>query len=404
MLIRRGDLPACRGGVPVRTRERFLVFGQPSLDEEEVAALTDVIRSKWIGLGPRVHAFEQAFAERRGHAHAIAVNSCTAALHLATAALGFGPGDEVITTAMTFCASVNAIIHAGATPVLADCDPRTLNIDPATIEARITPRTRALLVVHFAGRPCDMAAIRAIADRHELRIIEDCAHAIETEIGGTFAGRHGDIGCFSFYATKNMTTGEGGMIVTQDDALAERLRVISLHGLSRDAWKRFADGGYLHYDVVSAGFKYNMTDLAAALGLVQLGKLEAGAARRRAIWAQYDAAFADLPCDLPLPPEPGTTHARHLYTPLLRLDAITCSRDDVLDAMTAEGIGVGVHYLAIPRFSYYRDRFGWSDATAPVAWDIGERTISLPLMAGLGDDDVSDVIAAFRRVLLAVTR
>lgn len=393
------DAPACVGGRPVRAHDRFLVFGQPVLDEEEVDALAAVVRSRWIGLGPRVHEFEQRFAAARGAAHAVAVNSCTAALHLSMLALGLGPGDEVITTAMTFCASINAIVHAGATPVLADCEARSLNISADGIAARITSRTRAILVVHMCGRPCDMAAIMALARRHGLYVIEDCAHAIEAEVGGVPAGSFGDLGCFSFYATKNITTGEGGMVVTADEALANRIRVLSLHGLSKDAWNRFGDAGYQHYDIVSSGFKCNMTDLQAALGLVQLGKLASSAARRREVWERYDRAFADLPCDLPLPPAPGTVHARHLYTPLLRLDALRASRDDILSALTAEGIGVGVHYLAIPSYLYYRQSFGWSPDDFPNARAIGERTLSLPLSGGLGDDDVDDVCRAFRRVL-----
>ena len=393
------ERPACAGGRPVRAPDRFLVFGQPVIGDEEVAAVADVLRSRWIGLGPRVHAFGERFAAARGARHAVALNSCTAALHLSMLALGLGPGDEVITTAMTFCASINAIIHTGATPVLADCDPRTMNIHPEAIAARISPRTKALLVVHLCGRPCDMDAIMALARAHGLRVIEDCAHAIETRVGDVPAGSFGDIGCFSFYATKNMTTGEGGMLVTDDEALAARVRVLSLHGLSKDAWKRFGDDGYQHYGIVSSGFKYNMTDLQAALGLVQLAKLPAWAERRAAVWAAYDDAFAGLPCDLPPPPASGTVHARHLYTPLLRLEALSCTRDDVLDALTAEGIGVGVHYLAVPSYGYYRDTYGWLPDAFPNARDIGERTVSLPLSPGLDGADVMDVIRAFTRVL-----
>ena len=391
--------PACAGGQPVRPRDRFLVFGQPLLGDAEVDALTEVIRSRWIGMGPKVHAFETAFAAARGAPYAVAVGSCSAALHLSMLAIGVGPGDEVITTAMTFCATINAIIHAGATPVLADCDPRTMNIDAAAIQTKITPRTRAIIVVHLCGRPCDMPAIMALAGKHGLRVIEDCAHAIEASIDGQPAGSFGDLGCFSFYATKNLTTAEGGMIVSADGALADRIRVMALHGLSKDAWRRFGDTGYQHYDVVECGFKYNMTDLQAALGLVQLGRLAASAGRRSEIWARYDDAFAGLPCDLPPPPGPGVVHAHHLYTPLLHLDRLRASRDAILDALAAENIGAGVHYLAVTQFHYYRCTFGWSAEHVPNAARVGERTLSLPLSAALSDGDVDDVCRAFPRVL-----
>lgn len=398
------DLPACAGAAPVRTSDRFLVFGQPVLGDSEIEYVVDCLKRRWIGTGPRVHAFEHAFAAYRGAAHAVAVSSCTAALHLSMLALGIAAGDEVITTPMTFCASVNAIIHTGATPVIADCDRWTMNLTAEAIEAKITPRTKAILAVHMCGRPCDMDAIMAVARRHDLRVIEDCAHAIETSIGGRPAGTFGDIGCFSFYATKNITTAEGGMILTADEALADRIKMLGLHGLSKDAWKRFADSGYQHYEVVACGYKYNMTDLQAALGLAQLAQIDRFARRRAEIWQIYDRAFADLPCHLPPPSPPGVVHGRHLYTPLLQLEHLRCGRDAVLDAMTAEGIGVGVHYLAITQHRYYRDTYGWQHEDAPNAEFIGGRTLSLPLSAGLNEQDVADVVHAFRRILLHYSR
>jgi len=273
------------------------------------------LRSGWIGTGPRVAQFERDFASYQGlqATQVAAVNSCTAALHVSMIAAGLDPGAEVITTPLTFCASVNAIIHAGLTPVLADVDSATQCIDPDAIEAAITPRTQAILPVHFAGRACEMDRIMAIADKHGLMVIEDCAHAIETEYKGRKAGSFGDFGCFSFYATKNVITGEGGMIVGRDEACIAKTKVLALHGMSKDAWHRFGDKGYKHYQVIEAGFKYNMMDLQAAIGIHQLARVERNWRRRQQIWARYMEAFADLPVDLPAPQAPDTRHAHHLF-------------------------------------------------------------------------------------------
>ncbi len=355
-------------------------------------------------MGPKVSEFELAFGRYRAAPHAVAVSSCSAALHLSLLSVGLVAGDEVITTALTFCATVSAIIHAGATPVLADCDRWTMNLTADSIAAKITPRTRAILVVHLCGRPCDMDVIMTLAQHHGLPVIEDCAHAIEASIGGQAVGTIGDFGCFSFYATKNITCAEGGMVLAKNEVAANQVRVLALHGLSKDAWKRFGDTGYRHYDVVSSGFKYNMTDIQAALGLAQLGRIAQSAARRSEIWDTYDRALSGLPCDLPPPPAPGSVHAHHLYTPLLQLERLTVTRDEVLEALTAENIGVGVHYLAIPAFTFFRDTFGWSLGDVPNADFIGERTLSLPLSAGLSDSDVQDVCTAFRRILLHFSR
>jgi dTDP-4-amino-4,6-dideoxygalactose transaminase len=395
---------ALDGGKPVRARKDFLVFGAPPIGEEEIAGVTDSLRRRWLGTGPKVGAFETAFAAYKGAPHAVAVNSCTAALHLSILSLGIGPGDEVITTPMTFCATVNAILHAGATPVLADCDPVTFNIRPDEIRRKITRYTKAVLPVHFAGRACEMDAILRVARGARLNVIEDCAHAIETEWRGRKAGTFGDVGCFSFYATKNVTTGEGGMILTPRTAIADRVKRLALHGMSKDAWRRYSDSGYVHYDVVELGYKYNMTDIQAAIGLPQLRRVEANWKRRRAIWNRYQEALADLPVTLPAEPGKDERHGYHLYTPLINREApvrgrtVNQKRDFVLTALTAEGIGAGVHYRALVDHHFYRKVLGWKRADAPVAADIGDRTVSLPLSPALGDKDVSDVIAAFRKV------
>ena len=284
-----------------RKRDKFLVFGAPALGQEEIDEVVDCLKSGWLGTGPKVARFESAIAQYKGvdPAQVAAVNSATAALHVSMIAAGIGPGDEVITTPMTFCATVNAIIHSGATPVLADVDPATMNIDPGKVVAAITPRTRAILPVHFAGRMCDMEALTAIARQHNLKVIEDCAHAIETEAHGRKAGTVGDFACFSFYVTKNVITGEGGMIIAKDKDDIARAKVLALHGMSKDAWKRFSDDGYKHYYVVECGFKYNMMDLQAAIGLHQLARVEENWEKRRKIWERYQAAFADLPIGRP---------------------------------------------------------------------------------------------------------
>jgi len=364
---------------------------------EEVAAS---LSSGWLGTGPKVARFEEAFrAYKGGWGHPVAVNSCTAALHVSMIAAGLQAGDEVITTALTFCATVNAIIHAGLRPVLADIDGATMNIDAAEIERRLTPRTRAIVPVHFAGRACDMGRLCELARKHALIIIEDCAHAIETTWQGTPAGTFGDFGCFSFYVTKNVVAGEGGMILARSEKAAARCKVLALHGMSKDAWRRFGDEGYKHYQVVECGFKYNMMDLQAAIGIHQLQRVEACSKRRREIWDFYNRELASLPIDLPAPPEAGSRHARHLYTILVDSGRAGISRDAFLDAMTARRIGVGVHYLSIPEHPYYQQSFGWAAEDYPEAMRIGRQTVSLPISAKLSDGDVEDVVSAVRAVL-----
>jgi dTDP-4-amino-4,6-dideoxygalactose transaminase len=382
------------------TREEFLVFGAPRIEAAEIEEMVDSMRSGWLGTGPKVARFEEAFrAYKGGWGHPVAVNSCTAALHVSMIAAGLRPGDEVITTALTFCATVNAIVHAGLRPVLADIDGATMNIEPAEVERRITPRTRAIVPVHFAGRSCDMGRLCDIARKHGLMIIEDCAHAIETTWQGKPTGTFGGFGCFSFYVTKNVATGEGGMILARSEKEAARCKVLALHGMTKDAWKRFGDEGYKHYQVVECGFKYNMMDLQAAIGIHQLKRVEASWKRRVEIWDYYDRELASLPIGLPAAPEPGSRHARHLYTILVDKARAGISRDAFLDAMTARRIGVGVHYLSIPEHPYYQESFGWAPKDYPGAMRIGRQTVSLPISAKLQDGDVEDVVSAVRSVL-----
>lgn len=375
-------------------REKMLIFGAPWIERCEIDEVLATMESGWLGTGPRVARFERAFADYRRTNHVAAVNSCTAAMHLALIAAGIGPGDEVITTPLTFASTVNVIMHCGATPVLADIDLNTMNIDPAAVEAAITPRTRALLPVHLAGRPCDMDALMAIAARHGLVVIEDCAHAIEAEFRGRACGTIGDYGCFSFYSTKNITTGEGGMVVCSRAEDAARVKTFALHGMTKDAWKRFSSDGYNHYDIVACGFKYNMMDLQAAIGLHQLERVEQGMARREALWQRYDEAFAELPVTLPAPLAPETRHARHLYTLLVDKARAGLSRDGFLVAMTQRKIGVGVHYRSVPELTLYQQRFGWRPETWPNAYAVGQSTVSLPMAANLSEGDTTDVIEA----------
>lgn len=386
----------------VRPKERFLVFGAPAIEDAEIQEVVATMRSGWLGTGPKTARFEADMARYKQSPHAVALNSCTAALHLALLASGVGPGDEVVTTPLTFCATVNAIIHTGATPVLADIDPVTGNIDPAAVERVIGPRTKVLLPVHFAGRPCEMNALCELAGRFGLKIVEDCAHAIETQYQGRHAGTFGDFGCLSFYVTKNIVTGEGGMVLARREADAARIKVLGLHGMSKDAWKRFGDDGFKHYQVVEAGFKYNMMDLQAAIGWHQLQRIEAYWLRRQQIWERYNEAFGDLPLGLPAAPQARTRHAFHLYTVLVDEALAGVTRDAFVDRMTANNIGVGVHYLSVPEHPYYQARFGWRPEQWPHAMRFGRQTVSLPLSARLGDEDVDDVIASVRSSLRKV--
>lgn len=352
------------------------------------------MKSGWLGTGPKATAFEAAFAKYKGVGSAVAVNSCTAALHLSMLAADLKAGDEVITSALTFCATVNAIIHAGATPVLADVDPETMNVSAETLRQRIGFRTRAVIVVHFGGRPCEMDAIVELCRRHDLVLIEDCAHAVETTYKGIPVGVFGDFACFSFYATKNITTGEGGMILAKNPEHIERLKVLALHGMSHHAWRRYGDSGYKHYQVVECGFKYNMMDIQAAIGIHQLEKIETWSKRRIHISGRYRAGLRHLPVVLPSGADSNSRHAWHLFPILIDLVRAGIERDLFLEEMTRRQVGVGVHYLSIPEHPYYRQRFHWDPAEYPAAFRIGRQTVSLPISAKLKDSDVDYVIEA----------
>jgi dTDP-4-amino-4,6-dideoxygalactose transaminase len=374
-------------------REQFLVFGRPSLGKGEIDEVVDSMESGWIGTGPKVKQFEAMLSDYVGVANVRCVSSCTAALMLALKTLGIGPGDEVIVPSMTFIASANAVEHVGATPVFVDSEPGTGLLDLGAAEAAITPRTRAIMPVHHAGRAVDMDALDAIRDRHGLLVVEDAAHAIGAEWKGIRIGGHGNLTAYSFYVTKNITTIEGGALATTDSEIAARVERLALHGLSLGAWQRFSDAGYRHYEVEEPGFKFNMTDVQAAVGLHQLPHLDEWIDERARVWDRYDALLADLPLETPPPPEAGTRHARHLYQVLVGRDA-AASRDELMTSLTRRRIGVGVHYRACHLHPYYRDRYGLAPERFPVATDLSNRTLSLPLSPDLTEDDVLDVAAA----------
>jgi dTDP-4-amino-4,6-dideoxygalactose transaminase len=380
-------------------------FAPPDIGEAEMRAVLGVLQSGWLTTGPQVKAFEAAVAAYTGAQHAVAVNSGTAALHLSLLAAGVGPGCEVVTTPYTFCATVNAIIHAGGTPVLADIDLTTLNLDPAAAEAAITPRTAALLPVHFGGRPAALARLSTTAARHGLTVIDDAAHAFGAAIGTRRIGAAADLTAFSFHAVKNITTGEGGMVTTDRADWAERIRVMALHGMSRDAWARYDGRGTPRYEVVEAGFKYNMMDLQAAIGLQQLSRVDAMQAHRRSLWQRYDAGLADLPLTRPAPVarhdagEPPPTHAHHLYTILVDHALCGWTRDDLAAALRDRGVATSVHFTAIHLHRYYAERYGFRRGMFPNAEFVSDRTLSLPLSGGTDEADVDRVVTVLRELV-----
>lgn len=379
-------------------RKQFLPYCLPLIGEEEISEVVDSLRSGWVTTGPKVKLFEEAFAAYTGARHAIAVNSCTAALHLSLAAAGVGPGDEVIVPTLTFCATANVVVHLGARPVLVDVDENGL-LDAAAVERAITRFTKAIVPVHFAGQSCDMNALQMVAERHNLPLIEDAAHAVGAAFEGRRIGTHGRATAFSFYATKNMTTGEGGMITTSDDHMAALMRRLALHGMSKDAWKRYSEAGSWYYEVLEPGYKDNMTDIQAAMGLHQLRKLEGFISRRRQIAEFYDAAFAASD-ELELPKElNGRRHVYHLYAIRLR----TRNRSEFLDRLRERNIGTSVHFIPLHRHPYYRDAFGYKPDRFPVAEKLYGGFVSLPLYPRMTDEDAADVVDAVRNALYTQT-
>ena len=383
----------------------FLPFARPSITERERQAVLDVLDSGWLTTGPRTKLFEERFAATVGTRHAVALNSATAALHLALEALGVGPDHEVIVPTWTFAASAEVVAYRGARPVLVDVDARTLNATPEAVLAAVTPRTRAVIAVHIAGLPTRIESLVRLLEPRGIAVVEDAAHAFPSRIGGAdgrYAGTFGRAGAFSFYATKTITTGEGGMLVTDDDAIAERARIMSLHGISRDAWDRYAANGSWYYEIEEAGYKYNMTDIAAALGIVQLERAEELLAARRSIAAAYSHAFgtsaaADL-LELPGDAADGS-HAWHLYIVRLELDRLTLDRAAVIAALREDGIGASVHFIPLHLHPYYRRRWGTRPEDHPVATREYERVISLPIWPGMDESEVRRVTASLTSIL-----
>ena len=386
-------------------RSSFLPFSRPTIGDAEIAEVIDCMRSGWITTGPKVERFTNDFAAYVGGRHASAVSSATAGLHLALLAHGIGPGDEVITSPMTFVATLNVIELVGAVPVLADIDRHTLQIRVDEVARRVSPRTRAIVPVHFVGQPVDLDPVLDIARERGLTVIEDAAHAAGTEYKGKRIGSFPTTSVFSFHPNKNITTGEGGMVVTHDEDVMSRVTLLKFHGMSRDAWKRFDRAGSPRYDVALPGYKYNMLDLQAALGIHQLPRLDAFIDARRRLADRYQAAFRDL--DALILPEPvpyAARHAWHLYTPLVNIDALTIDRDAFMAELKARNIGVGLHYTAAHEFSYYRDRYRWCAGDYPDAHFVSERILSLPLYPTLSDAEQDDVIDAVRDIALGSAR
>jgi dTDP-4-amino-4,6-dideoxygalactose transaminase len=392
--------PAGRGvAVPdplslARMRNTFLPFALPDIGPEELEEIRDSLESGWVTTGPKTRRFEAEFAARVGAKHAVAVNSCTAAMHLALEALGLQAGDEVITTPYTFAATAEVVRYFGARPVFVDVDPVTLNLRPDRIEAAITPRTKAILPVHIAGLPAEMDPILEIARRRGLPVVEDAAHAFPCEYRGRTIGSIGDLTCFSFYATKTITTGEGGMVTTDNEAWADRCRIMALHGISKDAWKRYTAEGSWYYEIIAPGYKYNLTDVASAMGLAQLAKAERMAERRRQIAERFHEAFGAR-LDLEIPPDRADCrHSWHLYLLRLNLDRLTIDRAAFIEQLKARNIGVSVHFIPLHLHPYYRETYGYTPGSFPVAAREYQRVISLPIYSKMSDADVQDVIDA----------
>lgn len=391
-------LPAIEGGKP--QRGKILVFGSPQISEEEIKEVVDSLRSKWIGTGPKVTRFENEVKKYLGADYAVAVNSCTAGLHLSLLVAGIGRGDEVITTPMTFASTANVIEHVGAKPVFADIELPSMNINPREIIKKITKRTKAIIPVHMAGWPCRMDEIMEIAQKHRLVVIEDAAHAFGAEYKGKRIGTIGDLTVFSFYVTKNLTTGEGGIVTTSNKKYSDLIKIYALHGMSQDAWKRYADPVFKHYLIMVPGYKYNMMDIQAAIGIHQLERFNENQKKRQEIWNLYNKAFSDLPITIPSDPPQEIKHAYHLYTILVDKERVKVDREKILKALRAENIGIGVHFVALHMHPYYKNKYKFKRGDFSNAEYISDRTVSLPFSADLSSTDVKDVIKAVRKVIL----
>ena len=381
-------------------RTTFLPYCLPEIGPEEIEEVVDSLRSGWVTTGPKVKKFEERFAEYCGVEHAIAVNSCTAALHIALTALGIGPGDEVIVPTLTFCSTANVVAHLGARPVIVDIDEH-YQISVDAIERAITPRTRAIIPVHYAGQAADLDEIAVVAGIHNVPIIEDAAHASGSEYRGRKIGNHGNTVAFSFYATKNMTTGEGGMITTSDAEAAAKMRRLSLHGMSRDAWKRYTQAGSWYYEILEPGYKDNMTDVAAAIGLHQLRKLDRFTERRQSMAQRYDRAFSRLGCFQLMKARPNRNHVYHLYPVEIIPGTLKISRDQMIDRLKELNIGTSVHFIPLHRHPYYRDTHGYRTNQFPMAEKTFENILSLPLYPKMSDSDADEVIETVTSVALA---
>jgi dTDP-4-amino-4,6-dideoxygalactose transaminase len=386
--------PAIEGGNPVREKKNFLVFGQPEVLDEDIECATQVMKTRWLGTGKITSEFEKKFAEYKLSKYALGLNSCTAALHLGLLSLGLRPGDEVISTDFTFTATISSIIHSGLKPVLVDCQMKTQNIEYNFIEEKITPNTKAIIIVHFAGLPCNMKPVVDICNRYNL-------YCIEGKIGDRHCGTFGDLGCFSFYSTKNITTacGEGGMVISNNESLIDKMRMMSLHGMSAGAHNRFGKRGFKHYEVIEPGFKMNLTDVQSAFAMSQFNRIENSLKRRENIWNKYRKEFSGLPLYIPPDVPNGIKHARHLFTVQIKADQLKVGRDYVLDALQKEGIGVGVHYNAIHTHKYYSKALELQQKNFASAQWLSDRTISLPLSANVRDNDVDDVIEAVHKIM-----
>ena len=377
---------------------KFLPFHVPDIGEDEIQSVVETLRSTWLTTGPKVKQFEEEFANYIGCRHAVAVNSCTASLHLALDAIGIKEGDEVLVPAMTFAATAEVVIYFKARPVLVDCRQHNFNIDPDQIEKAITARTKAIVPVHFAGQPCDMTRILQIAKRYNLRVIEDAAHALPARTDGRLVGTIGDITCFSFYATKTITTGEGGMATTENPEWADRMRIMTLHGISKDAWKRYSSEGSWYYEILAPGFKYNLTDIGAAIGIEQLTKCDKFWEARSRIAKAYNEGLSHLRAIKTPWCDPGVQHAWHLYVIQLQLERLNITRNDFISELKEQNIGTSVHFIPLHLHPYYRDTFGYKPEDYPNANAVFQRSISLPIYPKMNAGDVERTIYAVTHI------